>query len=46
MEDQLPPDFMLVIDKRWENTVFLKKHLKRDYVIKQGELSVFVLQSC
>jgi hypothetical protein len=44
MEDRLPQDFMLVIDKRWENTAFLKKHFKRHYVVKQNDLSVFTVQ--
>jgi hypothetical protein len=44
MEDRLPQDFMLVVDKRRENTEFLKKHLKRHYTIEHGELTIFKLQ--
>jgi hypothetical protein len=43
MVDRLPQDFMLVIDKRWENTAFLKKHLKGNYAIRQNHLTVFTL---
>jgi hypothetical protein len=44
MEDRLPEDFVLVVDKRRENTEYLKKHFKRHYTINPGELTVFKLQ--
>jgi predicted O-methyltransferase YrrM len=46
MEDRLSPGFVLIVDKRDENTEFLKRRLKRDYSLrKQNDLTVFELRS-
>lgn len=46
MEDCFPPGFVLVIDKRNENTEFLRRRLKRNYAFgKKRNLSLFVLKS-
>jgi hypothetical protein len=34
IEDRFPPDFYGIIDGRWANTSFLKRHLKRRYSFK------------
>jgi hypothetical protein len=46
IEDRFPPDFCLIVDGRTQNTMFLRKHLKRRYVFKHRWLfsnSVFKL---
>jgi len=34
IEDRLPAGFYGIIDGRWANTLFLKRHLKRRYIFK------------
>lgn len=38
MEDRFPPRFLLIVDGRWTNTVFLRAHLKRKYTFKHRRL--------
>lgn len=34
IEGRFPPGFYMIVDGRWTNTMFLKRHLKRRYVFK------------
>jgi hypothetical protein len=46
MEEKLPSDFCMVIDGRWENAQYLRRHLKREYSFKDRKFlfnSVFSL---
>jgi|SRR5882724_1093895 len=38
IEDKLPPDFYLIIDGRKNNTMFLKRNLKRRYSFKERKI--------
>jgi hypothetical protein len=47
MKGRFPADFFLVIDNRQENTMFLRRHLKRKYGFKPRKWlrqPIFILQ--
>lgn len=46
IEDRFPTGFYLIVDGRWENTEFLRKHLRKNYLFRYRRLfhnSIFEL---